>query len=271
MRYIDNRQIRLPEGWVEEARNALALVRSGQKNVNDLGDIWRKLKDPLADLSNDKCWYCECHQERSDDAVDHFRPKNRVSGCQNPHSGYWWLAFEVNNYRYSCTYCNSRRKNCETGDTQGKGDFFPLIDEGSRGYQENQERYESPALIDPCRPLEPGWIDFYADGTPCAKYPQVELRRKKAEASIYYYHLNHPDIIEARRRIAVDIGSWIDEGDELYEQLDESTDAVQKAFSGIMRNIITAMNEGSPYSAFVRRIVRDHRDKAWIDDLFQIL
>lgn len=49
--------------------------------------VWRDLKDGLANLLHDKCWYCETAVDRSDNAVDHFRPKGRVSDAANPHAG----------------------------------------------------------------------------------------------------------------------------------------------------------------------------------------
>lgn len=77
MRYVDIDEIELPTGWRTRAKNAAMEVEKG-KDPNDYGHIWRELKDNLAVLLNDKCWYCESIIDRSDNAVDHFRPKNRV-------------------------------------------------------------------------------------------------------------------------------------------------------------------------------------------------
>ena len=117
MKYIDSTEIqeKLPDGWEEKAKEAYETVlalspeeRSGA--INRFSHLWTQLKDVLQSHFHGKCWYCEAIQERSDNAVDHFRPKNKVFECPK-HGGYWWLAFKWLNYRYSCTFCNSRRIN----------------------------------------------------------------------------------------------------------------------------------------------------------------
>ena len=98
-------------------------------------ELWAEVKAELAKLSNDKCWYTESKQQGTDTDVDHFRPKKRVAEVKdkdNPHPGYWWLAFDLANYRFSCIYANRRRRDIESGDVGGKADHFPLVDEGKR-------------------------------------------------------------------------------------------------------------------------------------------
>ena len=137
----------MPTGWLQRAQRATQAVASGAA-PNDYDHIWRELKDGLAELLHDKCWYCESPITRSDNAVDHFRPKNCVSDAINQHDGYKWLAFDRFNFRYACTYCNSRRLGVNTAG--GKADRFPLIDETSRVYSEGPIDQEYPMLLDPC-------------------------------------------------------------------------------------------------------------------------
>src|ERR1700761_6445535 len=49
----------------------------------------------LKDLYNNKCAYCEklCY----DPEVEHFRPKNRVTGQHRNPLGYYWLCYEWTN------------------------------------------------------------------------------------------------------------------------------------------------------------------------------
>ena len=48
-----------------------------------------------------------CHNDRGD--VEHFRPKSAV--LDDPlHGGYWWLAYDFQNYLLSCSLCNRVRK-----------------------------------------------------------------------------------------------------------------------------------------------------------------
>ena len=126
MRYISIEEIRLPDGWQEKAdklRDQLIAAAPPERKeiIKKNADVWREVKDALSALSHGKCWYCECKEIRSDNPVDHFRPKNRVADCDG-HEGYWWLAFDWHNYRFSCTYCNSRRVGVIPS-----SDHFPLL------------------------------------------------------------------------------------------------------------------------------------------------
>lgn len=257
MRAINQVGLSCPVGW--DARAARAKVDAGNDlaEINQRSQVWRDLKDPLADLSHDKCWYCEVVQERSDNAVDHFRPK----------SVYPWLAFDKGNLRYSCTYCNSARKNPETGETEGKADDFPLFDEAQRAIAEGQEGHEDPVLLDPCRTQDPGFLDFFADGRPCARYPKHDVRKRRAETSIKTYHLDHPDLIEKRRVLAAELTAMIGEADALFDQCDAGNQAINNAFSGLIRRLRNAISESAELSAFARTIVAGARDKEWVDAL----
>ena len=90
MRYVDRSKLVKPTGWNQRAQEATQAVANGE-DPNDHGQVWRDLKNGLAGLLHDKCWYCESPVDRSDNAVDHFRPKNRVSDAASPHAGYRWL------------------------------------------------------------------------------------------------------------------------------------------------------------------------------------
>jgi hypothetical protein len=251
MRYINNRYLRLPEGWPDRANAAKQAVEaansinSRKKAITQNSSVWSALKDSLAGLSNDKCWYCEIKQERSDNAVDHFRPKNRVADTDPVHEGYWWLAFEHSNFRYSCTFCNSLRKNPATGETEGKGDKFPLLPDTFRAKSPGEERYENPILLDPCVLKDTLLLDFRADGEPCAKYPDHPIKKLRAEESIKFYHLDHPGLIERRRILALQIESWINTANLLYDHCDSGDPMIDKAFNEIACNLVDSMSETS--------------------------
>ncbi|MCX8568789.1 hypothetical protein [Aminobacter sp. MET-1] len=148
MRHVDIEELKLPKGWKARAEAAAKAVDAGG-DPEDYANVWRVLKDRLADLLPEKkCWYCEVAVDRADNAVDHYRPKGRVSDAAKEHKGYRWLAFEPSNFRYSCTWCNSRRKGVDTAG--GKGDRFPLVYEPDRRYSKTDVGPERPALLDPC-------------------------------------------------------------------------------------------------------------------------
>jgi uncharacterized protein (TIGR02646 family) len=267
MRCIDNTNLTLPEGWEERAREAKEAVRNGSKSINDQSSVWCALKDTLADKSNDKCWYCEIKQERSDNAVDHFRPKNRVADTNPPHDGYWWLAFDPSNFRYSCTFCNSLRKNPDSGETEGKGDKFPLLDGSPRASNPGEEANENPVLLDPCNTADPGLLDFLDNGQPCARYPDHDIRRQRAEQSIKLYHLDHPALIEQRKALAGKIKSWINKADRLFDRCDTGDPTIDQAFDGFLASLRDAISERAELSVFARKVIAGFRDKVWVEQL----
>ena len=62
---------------------------------------WKPAKDRLREDTSGKCAYCEAPTATvAHGDVEHFRPK----------SIYWWLAFCLDNYLYSCQICNQSYK-----------------------------------------------------------------------------------------------------------------------------------------------------------------
>jgi len=255
MRHIDQHKIEHDAAWEALAEDERRKVASG-KLVNECQSVWGKAKDRLKKVSSGKCWYCESRQQRSDNAVDHFRPK----------SLYPWLSLELSNFRFSCTFCNSLRKNPETGETSGKGDHFPLFND-SRASTIAELNAEDFILLDPCRGSDPGLLDFRADGTSCAKYPQQAKRSTRADRSIHYYHLNHPDLRESRRQLALQLTEWIRGADAIYHDGDQGDPKVEQAFSVFIESICRALCESAEFSVFARRIIDGYRDRPWIEEL----
>jgi hypothetical protein len=100
-----------------------------------------------------KCAWCErhCEWKRQLD-VEHYRPKAAVTRWEGSpplvsdtppkqidvSGGYWWLAFDWNNYSLACGPCN-----------QGwKRNLFP-VREPRPLYGEGMELHEEPLLLDP--------------------------------------------------------------------------------------------------------------------------
>ncbi len=72
-------------------------------------------------------------------------------------------------------------------------------------------------------------MDFYEDGRPCARYPNHNARKQRAETSIKTYHLDHPAIVEKRRVLTAEIKAKIETADAL------SNNAMQETLQLIMR------------------------------------
>ena len=108
--------MKLPEGWQEkvDALKKKIIQETDPKKRNDLIDshdtYWKEIKHLLDEISHGKCWYTEAFQCGTDVDMDHYRPKKEVFERKDTHLGYWWLAFDLSNYRYSCIVANRRRK-----------------------------------------------------------------------------------------------------------------------------------------------------------------
>jgi uncharacterized protein (TIGR02646 family) len=258
MRRRDLHQIAPSPAWRQKAKDAADAVSQGQKKPGDFSEIWADLKQELADLSHQKCWYCESRQTRADNAVDHFRPKSK----------YPWRAFSIENFRFSCTFCNSRRMNPETEEVEGKGDFFPLLDGSQRASREADIPYEQPVLLDPCVAADVGLLDFRTDGTPCPVQPLQPIIRERVSKSIKLYHLDHPELNEQRRVLALKLDEWINNADRLYPRaLSGGDPTIDRAFQGFVEAIARGIDDQAELSAFARRMVKIHRSKPWIEQL----
>ena len=282
MRYIDTSRFAPPDEWLERARRALSEAKSTTNSgdrtevVRANSSVWTELKDRLANLSNNKCWYCETEQERSDNAVDHFRPKNRVAESPK-HEGYWWLAFDWTNYRFCCTYCNSRRRDKEHGSAGGKQDHFPLLVEDNRAYRpEDDIEAENPCLLDPTVATDPGLLWFNDEGRAVSRYPDREHRNLRAEKSIELYNLNYFVTEEKRRRLYRRIKTLVSKGNRCFVQSISATapaerELAEEMLTQVMSELMDAISSREQFSAAARTYLLGLRDAEndWIDDVLR--
>lgn len=228
MRYIDNTFLDIPDGWEERAERATQLLLNGDRTADQLSQVWRDLKVTLFNASNRRCWYCETTIARSDNAVDHYRPKGTIRGVKlsddgkrleatnitPTHSGYKWRAFSLENFRYSCDHCNEYRKNLE-GTAGGKWNYFPLIQEDARAYEEPNEENEIPAILDPCKVLDWRLLSYDSRGKPFSRFERDTEDDVKIRLSIRILHLDQEGLNEGRRAnwslvkpIVSDVKKW---------------------------------------------------------------
>lgn len=165
--------------------------------------IWRDFYNLLPENLKKKCWYCEAEEIRSDMPVDHFRPKGKVEN-DTDHEGYWWLAFDWENYRCACTFCNSRRNFGET--EGGKACQFPIVNPDTRAYSPTDElATEVPDFLDPFDPDDFKLLWFDGDGLPESAPSCTEEQARKVTNSIDIFHLNERKISRRRNQIRLDI------------------------------------------------------------------
>lgn len=109
------------QGWIDEAEKVTRRLRDAagpeaRKAIIDENEgLWRddRIRNGLLGQFNNKCWYTESQDSVSSLHVDHFRPKIRVLDLYgNACEGYWWLAFNWNNYRISDQLFNVKNGSC---------------------------------------------------------------------------------------------------------------------------------------------------------------
>jgi len=272
VRYISPQLVgnNLPNGWsqrAQQAENAVAAAQPEDKSaeVNRHSQVWQDLKETLRNVRRGKCWYCESIDIRSDNAVDHFRPKNAVTECPG-HEGYWWLAFRWENYRFCCTFCNSRRVDQATGQGGGKAGHFPLQDETRRAHTPACNLYdEEPMLLDPTVKADPGFLWFDETGrampNPICCSNANGYPHKRVTVSIELYHLNHTDIVERRKDLCSDIRRRVEEADRYFGKYDTGDGTARQAFEDAVKDLQERLEANAPYSATARAMLMGLRSK----------
>ncbi len=129
--------------WLEranEARDRAIAAHAAGTKVEFEPDVWRSMRDYVAELFSEKCAYCEVRITASAWLhVEHYRPKSSIDGVDG--HGYYWLAYCIDNYLPACVRCNTY-----------KGTRFPLLPGGRRARSPRDHlESELPALLNPAR------------------------------------------------------------------------------------------------------------------------
>lgn len=236
----------LPDGWQDKARklnDKLRAAKTPQERsaIFDKHPLWKDLLVPLSKLSNQKCWYSEAKEVMSDRDVDHFRPKNMaMNEDKSPRDGYWWIAYDWENYRFSSIYCNRERddKFDETKGVGGKGCYFPLFPNSPIATSKKRLSDEDIMLLDPTDEDDPGLLTFDKDGKaiPNTSKPKG---KKRVEISIKFYHLDHTPLEEVRMEVWNKCQRFIDEIESI--EADEEQSISDKAHIKFLKGQIKAM------------------------------
>ena len=238
--------------------------------INDNSEMWRVIKPDLKKLFYKKCWYTESPQQGTDVDIDHFRPKNRVKeliGSDAPHYGYWWLAFELTNFRYSCIVANRRRTDIETGNTGGKADYFPVKNEDKRARTPNCDLSEERhILLDPCKTSDVRLLTFNENGEAMPRHskevhPYLFLR---ADKSINYYHLNHDDFVKARIELRKELEELRTHAAKFNKKLEANDADHEAAWEKTISDIRKMVGEKAPYSSFCKAYLDSYRNEEYL-------
>ncbi len=220
MIHIDISDIQIPDEWVtrsETLTTQLASLTAGERKnfIDDNRDItWgaNELRDALSALVGHKCWYTEVGLEGADPHVDHFRPKGAVrevdenlKNTKKSDPGYWWLAFELENYRLTCQHANVRRVDRDTDG--GKWDYFPVDGNRAPDNTPTPQITERKLILDPTSNTDVQLLWFDKDGSPSCSATRSSNHhdRRRVDTTIWIYHLKKKEIKAARSKVMHDI------------------------------------------------------------------
>lgn len=277
MRYIDTRGLGklLTTDWkknADKARRDIATATdpaTRAKAIAKHAHLWATLKPVLARLSHDKCWYCECHVPRSANAVDHFRPKSAIYE-DTTHDGYWWLAFESSNFRFSCELCNSYGSSRTRSIAGGKRTHFPLVDPSTRIRDPagNVEK-ELALLLDPTVRADPSLLWFDPDGTavPDPRLTSNSVPYRRACSSSDIYNLNEARIKDARLKLSNSVYELVKEADLYWSKVETGDPTAHKAFERTVERLCALASSSEEFSAAAHSALMRLRPNSVVPDL----
>jgi hypothetical protein len=181
--------------WKKRAKTmtsaASAAIKANKKYQFDQNAIWGELKDHLFDLFDLKCAYCENTMLGAYwGDVEHYRPKNPVRGdpAHKKHPGYFWLAYDPENYLPACIKCN-----------QPKSNRFPLVAGSPRAYTADEVINEKPLLLNPYKDNPENHLTFQASETDSRGGAWVKGLTEAGKATRDLLQLNRADLLTDRK------------------------------------------------------------------------
>ena len=255
-----------PADYPAKARQALrrihADIAAGRAPAFD-ERIWKAHKGAFSAAQRDKCGYCEQPSLNHPGAVDHYAPKKEVQELADPGAehiltasvpdrrtppisrrGYWWLAYNWNNWLFVCERCN----------TGWKRGLFP-VRENPRSLPPDRAAKETPLLLNPFGRIDPIFhLSF-------SRLGQIAPRNGSAygEATIETCGLDRESLRRQRQGIAADVNRHTD---RLQRALNDQD--FQRAHDAVM-DLLSLGAEARPHTGMVRSIVWAKLDCRWPD------
>lgn len=179
--------------WKQRANTATTAANKAknEKGFEYDNALWTELKQYLFFISKGKCGYCE--QKVTGvyaGDVEHYRPKKKVTD-DPAHPGYYWLAYDEQNYVPVCQNCNGAR---------AKANHFPLDPNSVRAALPGANlTLEKPLLINPLGKDDPTTHFEFIGPEGGDDFGKLTGTTDAGKKSCEIYHLNRGDLIEARR------------------------------------------------------------------------
>ena len=185
--------------WKDRAKTAtdLAIAAKNAAGFDYDNALWTELKQYLFFISKGKCGYCE---QRVTGVyagdVEHYRPKKKVTD-DPAHPGYFWLAYDEQNYVPVCQKCNGAR---------AKANHFPLDPNSTRAIAPGADlSLEKPLLVNPLGSEEPTTHFALVGPEGGNDFGKIIGITEAGKKSSEIYHLNRPELIEDRRDAYTDM------------------------------------------------------------------
>jgi uncharacterized protein (TIGR02646 family) len=225
---------------LEELKNAPDAEARG-KIIDNNSKVWGELKEWLLSLSHQKCWFSEAKDCFNHWDVEHYRPKKSAKDADGTeHEGYWWLAFNWQNFRI-----------CGNAGNRKKGTYFPLKEKEKRATLQNPDlRLETPQLLDPIDDDDPSLLSFNVEGRAIpAPGLNDEWDKLRVTYSVERFNLDFPPLMDKRKII------W----QECWTRIQEYRKELEIYYASNHTNLI-ARNQFKESAKAIREMVREEKE-----------
>lgn len=279
MRRISPARVRrgIAAAWLVQANALLAQLAVASllqraRLIKNNAPLWSAIKDVLWMAGGEKCWYSEVLLPVGQVEIEHFRPKGRLSSEKFP--GYWWLAFNWQNYRVASHLANTRRYDKLNRGLRGKGGYFPLV-AGVRGtFIPNPVPNdplcigcETPLLLDPVDANDVRLITFDQDGLPKpdSYHCKTKTASERVSKSIEFYSLDDGILSARRSDVWKRVLEWAYEYDELVSSGEVNVLSVgdQRRQDSLANLIADAIDQCAEFSSVAIAALRVPGDRGW--------
>jgi uncharacterized protein (TIGR02646 family) len=258
---------KLPAAALDELQRLQAKLARGEKLGTGDFKAYKTsgIREALNACFRFKCAYCESFYGATGPvAIEHFRPKAKVTTEQGDRPGYYWLAAKWPNLLPSCTDCNSPRKQEMAGRlvTVGKGNQFPIANEARRAQGEDEERSEDRLLLHPYLDRPECHLEFAEEGIVRARRTSGRESRK-GSVSIAVYALQRPILVDARLVRQSEIRGVMDvvEREARRHDLDPGDAGQTQILEDEVARLRRFCADDAPYSEMARQMIEPFMER----------
>jgi len=245
-----------PRGFPGKAIVAARTALEDRTTPSEFPDLWGQYKAAFRSAQKQKCCWCEAEETTGTGAIDHYAPKASVATLVDQGKelndrtnvrgrkvdrlhdvGYWWLAYDWENWVFSCERCN----------TAWKKTLFPVLE--SPHPRPDPAADYTPLLLHPFGDEDP--LDHLAVDS----VGQISARRRSARgaATITACGLDRESLRGARQKVVTSTRNWC-------KWVDLTDGDAQTA---ALRSLWDLGCDPQPFAAAVRSVIRRELEIEW--------